>query len=289
MGDEPRSMVGRGTASPLRTLNLELIFVKLGGSILTDKTKPEALATDTLAAVANVVAETLRDQPHLRLLVGHGGGSFGHYWAEKYGLGHGVTDADGWEGVARVADAMGRLNRAVVAALVTAGVNALGVQPAASALAAGGQLRQLETVSLRRMLQAGLTPVLHGDVVMDDVQGAAIVSTEALFAFLVPRLQPKRLVLVGEQAVFTADPRRDASAQRIGAITAANIETVLRQVGGSHGADVTGGMASKVRTMWQLVQAVPGLEVQIIGSDADTLRQALRGEQITGGTMIRLR
>ncbi|HEY0603921.1 MAG TPA: isopentenyl phosphate kinase [Herpetosiphonaceae bacterium] len=263
------------------------IFIKIGGSILTDKTQPEALNLPALQTVAATIAAVLREQPALELLIGHGGGSFGHYWAAHYGTQRGAHDPEGWQGVARVADAMGRLNRTVVDALLEAGVSAVGVQPMASAQAEAGALRELATPVIERMLGVGLVPVVYGDVVLDTAQGAAIISTEGLFAFLAPRLQPQRIVLVGEAGVYTADPRRDPDAIRIAQITAANIETVLEQTGASHGTDVTGGMATKVRQMWQLVQSAEGLEVLLIGVDAEMLRAVLRGDEVEAGTLIR--
>lgn len=264
-----------------------LLFVKLGGSILTDKTRPEAVNSLALQTTAGAIAAFLRDNPGHGLLIGHGGGSFGHYWAERYATHRGVTDALGWQGFARVADAMGRLNRYVVHALLEAGVNAVSVQPSASALAHGGVLQQLDTAVIQRMLTVGLTPVVYGDVVLDQQQGAGIASTEHIFAYLAPQLLPRRIVLVGEQGVFTADPRHDPTASRIAYVTTANIETVLTQTGASHGTDVTGGMATKVREMWQLVQLVPGLEVQLVGADGVVIEQALRGNVVDQGTIIR--
>jgi isopentenyl phosphate kinase len=263
------------------------IFIKLGGSILTDKTQPEAINLIALQMAAAAIAAVMREQPNLELLIGHGGGSFGHYWAEKYGTQHGVHSAEGWHGVARVADAMGRLNRIVVGALLEAGINAVGIQPMASAHAEGGTLYDLATPVIERLLAARLVPVVYGDVVLDTTQGAAIIATEALFAYLAPQLQPQRIVLVGEAGVYTADPRRDPRAVRVAQITAANIETVLEQTGGSHGIDVTGGMAAKVAQMWSLVQSVAGLEVLLIGVEPSTLQAALRGETVDEGTTIK--
>ncbi|MDP9314123.1 MAG: isopentenyl phosphate kinase [Chloroflexota bacterium] len=263
------------------------LFVKLGGSILTDKTRPEAVNRAALHGIATVVADWVREAGAAPLLIAHGGGSFGHYWADRYGTQHGVTDATGWQGFARVTDAMGRLNRIVVQALLAAGISAVGLQPVSSALAAHGSLQHFDVATIERMLRVGLVPVLCGDAVLDQQQGAAIVSTEALFAFLAPRLQPKRIVLLGEAGVFTADPRRDAGAVRIPLITTTNIEDVLAQVGASHGVDVTGGMATKVQAMWQLVQRVPGLEVQLVGTEPAVVRGVLRGETVAEGTIIR--
>ncbi|MDQ5853190.1 MAG: isopentenyl phosphate kinase [Chloroflexota bacterium] len=266
----------------------DLLFLKLGGSILTDKTRPEALDEAVLALTARSLAEALRARPGLRLLIGHGGGSFGHHWAHRYQTHLGVHDPQGWEGVARVADAMGRLNRAVVRHLIDAGINAISVQPSASAVAAHGTLQSMATNTLSAMLNSGLVPVLYGDVVVDVRQGATIISTEAIFAFLAPVLRPQRIILVGEDGVYTSDPRRDPQARRIPIIDESNIEQVLDQAKGSHGVDVTGGMLSKVQTMWRLVASRDDLEVQLVGPDPAVVGSVLRGD-MAAGTLIRRR
>jgi isopentenyl phosphate kinase len=267
--------------------NVNHVFAKLGGSVLTDKTAPESVDHVLLAHVAESIAHVLKQQPALQLVIGHGGGSFGHHWAATYRTAEGAHDRHGWHGVARVADAQGRLNRLVVAALLAAGVDAISVQPSASALAHARELHHWETTTIERMLGAGLVPVVYGDVVLDTAQGAAVVSTETLFGYLAPRLSPQRIVLVGEAGVFTADPRRDPHAHRIPLITSTNIDEVLGFLGGSHGTDVTGGMATKVRDMWRVVEAVPGLAVQLIGTDPHTVQRALLGEAVDEGTLIK--
>jgi isopentenyl phosphate kinase len=56
-------------------------------------------------------------------------------------------------------------------------------------------------------------------------------------------------------------------------------------VGKASGADVTGGMQSKVQQMLTLVEQVPGLQAQIFsGEGDDNLEKALKGEHI--GTLV---
>ncbi|MBP8251110.1 MAG: hypothetical protein KAX40_02015, partial [Herpetosiphon sp.] len=145
-----------------------MLFIKFGGSVLTDKNAPESLATDTLDTVAQQIATIRRAQPDLRLLIGHGGGSFGHYWAERYQTAQGIINDQSWWGVVRVADAMARLNRAVVHALIAANVPALGVQPLASARSAGRMITSIGHEQIATLLKHGIVPVVYGDVVLDD-------------------------------------------------------------------------------------------------------------------------
>ncbi len=112
--------------------DFELVFLKLGGSLLTDKTQPQALRPQVLRRLAVEIAEALAERPHLRLLIGHGSGSFGHVAGRKYNTRAGVTSPEGWRGYAETARAAALLNRHVMDALWEAGVPALALQPSAA-------------------------------------------------------------------------------------------------------------------------------------------------------------
>ena len=266
-----------------------LTFVKFGGSVITDKTGQEApdlplirrLAAELRAALDQAGAED-------RLIIGHGSGSFGHTYARRYGIHLGLAAGADWMGFAQTAAAALRLNRIVVDELLAAGVPAISFQPSATLLSQAGQLLEWDTAAIGRALTHGLVPVVHGDVAFDLSQGSAIISTEQLLGALActPALSPKRIILVGEAGVFTADPRANPQAQRIPPINSANIKAVLAGAGASHGADVTGGMRSKVAMMWRLVEANPGLTVQLIGTVPGLLTQALLGAATGAGTLI---
>jgi isopentenyl phosphate kinase len=264
-------------------------FIKLGGSVITAKTGREAADLPAIQRLAADLAAARAARPDQALIVGHGSGSFGHHYAAQYGVHRGITPTADHTGFALTAAAALRLNRIVVDALLAAGLPALSLQPSASLHARAGQVVRWETEPIAAALARGLMPVIHGDVAFDELQGTAIISTEALLAHLAlaTRLSPTRIILVGEDAVFTADPRSDPHAVRIPLITAANLAAVLSGAGGSHAVDVTGGMRSKLEFMWRLIEAVPGLEVHLIGPAPGLLAAVLRGDPVDAGTIIR--
>lgn len=265
-----------------------LTFIKFGGSIITDKRQAETPDLATIQRLAAELRAALDADPALQIILGHGSGSFGHWYAERYGVHRGIAPGGDWMGFALTSGAALRLNRIVVDALLHAGVPALSLQPSTTLRSAGGKLIAWDTGTLRMALKRGLMPVIHGDVAFDETQGSAIISTEQQLDYLArdPALMPQRIVLVGEAAVYTADPRRDPHAERIPEINASNIDAVLHGAGASHGVDVTGGMRSKITQMWGLVQAVPGLRVYLIGPAPDLLRQTLLGQATGQGTVI---
>jgi isopentenyl phosphate kinase len=274
----------------------ELVFLKLGGSLITDKTKPYTPLLEMMDDLALQVATSLRSQPDLRLVIGHGAGSFGHVAASEYKTRDGyprpsplthrerdTTEDNYWKGFAEVWYQASSLNRHIMEALHKAGLRTIALPPSGSVIASDGQVAVWETTPIRMALAAGMVPVIFGDVVFDEVRGGTILSTENLFSYLVKAMAPDRVLLAGlEDAVWEDFPART---RRIERITPESFEEIKHGVGGSAAADVTGGMEAKVREMLDLVQETPGLRIQIFsGTQPGNLVRALLGETL--GTEI---
>jgi isopentenyl phosphate kinase len=260
----------------------DVIFLKLGGSLITDKTGVEQVRPAVLARLAAEIGSVWQKRPFLPLVLGHGSGSFGHVAGAKYGTRLGVTTPDQWTGFAQVSAAAARLNRLVVEALLDAGVPALTVQPSASARCRDGVIIHLAGHTVENALVAGLAPVVYGDVAFDKVRGGTIISTEEVMGYLASTIRPSWLLLAGEtEGVY------DEAGNLIPAITPANFEAIRSALGGSRGTDVTGGMAGKVEAMLHLVQTQPGLTIRIFsGLKAGSLQQLLLNPEESIGTMI---
>ncbi len=259
-----------------------MLFLKLGGSLITDKTGVEAVRPDVLTRLADEIAQARAGKSDLRLLIGHGGGSFGHVAAARHNTRLGVQTADHWHSFAEVHAAMARLNRLVVEALLAVGVPALSLQPSALVRCENGRIITINTAAIQSALDAGLVPVIYGDVAFDVSRGGTIISTEEIMAALVGDLQPLWLLLAG-----VTDGVLDEAGQLIPIITPVNMPQIEAALGGSHGTDVTGGMASKVRGMLALTEQQPMLQVRIFsGLVAETVGRVLREPETAVGTQI---
>lgn len=267
-----------------------LVFVKLGGSVITDKAASATARPSLIAQLAGEVARALSKQSNLQLVLGHGSGSFGHVAAQRHGTRQGVHGPAGWWGFARVAAVAAQLNRLVTELFLEAGVPVWSLQPSVTAECQAGELVSLATGPVEQALGRGLVPVVYGDVALDAVQGGTIISTEQIFTYLARRLRPEQLVLVGVvDGVFEGDPLRDPSARPIAEISALNWEEIRPRLGGSHATDVTGGMQSKVEEMVNLVRDLPGLTVRIISGERQGALEAalLSLSGPPAGTLIR--
>ncbi len=277
----------------------ELVFLKLGGSLITDKTQPYTPLLDVMDDLALQIATTLQTQPNLRLIIGHGAGSFGHVAASEYHTRDGLplppqssplvhrerdeTEDNYWKGFAEVWYQASSLNRFVMKALHNAEVRAISLPPSSNVIASDGKVSVWETTPIRMALASGIVPVIFGDTVFDEVRGGTILSTEDLFMYLARALGPERILLAGlEASVWTDFPART---QKIEKITPQSFNEISAGVGKAEGADVTGGMESKVGQMVELVKDNPELTVQIFsGAEPGNIVRALTGEML--GTVI---
>ncbi|MBI5353882.1 MAG: isopentenyl phosphate kinase family protein [Chloroflexi bacterium] len=272
----------------------EIIFLKLGGSLITDKDKPYTPRLDKLNELALEIKTVLDSNPGLTLILGHGSGSFGHTAAKKYGTRDGIKidpkglkrplgSDDYWKGFAEVKFQAAELTRYVIESLLKAGLPAISIHPSSSMVSDNRKVTHHNIVAIRKALDVHLLPVVHGDVMFDETLGGTILSTEDVFAFLTEQFSPTRILLAGIEAGVWADfPARTNLVKQI---QLSDYEKMRAGIGGSASTDVTGGMKAKVEEMLELVKKNKGLTVQIFSAEEKGyLTRALNGENV--GTLL---
>lgn len=259
-----------------------LTFIKLGGSLITDKNKESSFRSDVVSRLAKEIADSLEAMPDLTLLIGHGSGSFGHFAAQRYGTISGVSTPEQWNGFAEVSTVASELNYLVTELLKKAGVPVLRIQPSASALCNDGQLVEMRIQSIELALQHRLAPLVHGDVAFDSVRGGTIISTEQILDYIAERLPVDQILLLGEvEGVF------DDNGQVISEITPQTIRDYQSALRGSSGTDVTGGMIAKVRDMLALVEACPHIQIRVMDGQVPGLLKSTLIGTTQPGTLIK--
>jgi len=234
------------------------VVLKLGGSVITDKETPETVDRPSLrAAVATLAAHETAE-----LVLVHGGGSFGHHAAAKYG----VSTTDGTRdavGVGEIHRSMGRLNDAVLAACHEYGLPAVPVRPLSLASRnADGDL-QFPADPVGALLAEGFLPVIHGDVVAHAGAGATVLSGDDIVVSLARTLGADAVGLCS-----TVPGVLDSEGEVIDEI--GDFETVAGLVGGSDATDVTGGMARKVRRLLDLDTPASIFDLDGLGAFLET-------------------
>jgi len=257
-----------------------VMVLKLGGSVITVKDKPMTADGGNIRRLAEEVAAASS-----RPTVVHGGGSFGHPVAERYRIGGGFTSEGQVLGFSKTHQAMVALNVLVVDALLDVGIPAVSVPPSSFIVTDGGRIGDADLSVVRRLVDRGIVPVLHGDAVLDRERGFSILSGDRLAVHLAVELGASRLVFgVDVDGVCTSNPKVSPAA---GLIPRLSLEELGRvEIGGALTTDVTGGMLGKVSEAAAAVEA--GIEVLIVNaSRPGVILKALRGEPVTGTTLTR--
>lgn len=260
---------------------MELIFLKLGGSLITHKEQPFTENKEIIQRLAKEIHEA-RQEKDFKLLIGNGGGSYPHVPAKKYQTAKGIINEQSLKGIAEVQDAASRLNRMIVRALLDQGENAISIQPSATALAQNSRITEFHTKPLEMFLEKNMIPVVYGDVSLDIEKGCCILSTEELFVALAQKLNPAKIILCGTvNGVFSTFSTTKSQENLIEKITPQNYEDVKKSIIGSAGIDVTGGMIEKVNKSLELTDFDTDSLI-INGTVEGRVKRALLNQDVIG-------
>lgn len=255
-------------------------LLKIGGSVITDKTKPYTPLYDVIngiaVAVSDVYVSGIRN-----FIIGHGGGSFPHVSAKKYEVVRGIVDEKTRCGAGIVHRDATEINQIFVRALHEHGVPAFSFHPSSFIYLEDGVVKKVFVEPIIAIMGKGLVPVIYGDVVVDGVRGVVVFSTEKVFEVLVEELAVD-VIGMAERfgGVYTTDPSSNPSAELIERVDKHNFEEVMKFVSGSHGVDVTGGMKHKLEMLIELAKR--GIDSVIFKGTPENVRRFLMGDEVKG-------
>lgn len=258
-------------------------IIKLGGSVITDKSKPFSIRRDVLTSIAADLSTYLRNagrgNAHIALV--HGGGSFGHPLVKECLEREGMISRDCFT---RVAHYMTVLNTEVVRTLVLGGVPAVSTPTRAVCAALKDDLADCDLSVIKELVHAGVTPVMFGDVAPVKDGGFKVISGDVLVWLLAKELGANTVVFLTDvDGIFTADPRLDPDAKLIPEVQARELVRGLATLSTNAGrkADVTGAMKFKIEAGLRL--GVKGVKAIIInGLKPHNLINALQGRKVRG-------
>ncbi len=261
-----------------------LLLVKIGGGVITDKTERYALREEVLERVGREISEAWQELEETDLIVGNGAGSFAHYSAHEYRTAEGFVNERSKEGMGWVRHDAVKLNQIVTEALLNRGVPVFSVSPSSCLRVAGGEVKEFFGKVIEDLLALGMVPSVYGDVVVDQEKGCGIFSTEKVFEVIVEKLKEKRKIKVihvnAEDGVY-----KEGKASIYEEISWENFEEVRRHVGGSNGVDVSGGMIHKVEECLKLTDW--GIESWIVsGLKRGRIRGAMLGGKVRGTRIV---
>ncbi len=251
----------------------EIIFIKLGGSLITHKMMPYTERPEMLEKLAKELAKLIKAKPDLKMIIGHGSGSFGHRAAIENNYDRELGFSTPKEG-ATVAKTARELHAIVITALLKAGVPAFSIPPSATGRLErkSQRLIEMDIKQIQKVLDIGGVPVVYGDVIpFTDGKGTGIVSTEKVFSFLADYFRPSKIVLLGEvKGVY-----HPATFSPMTELTPKMWTKIVSSIERESGYAVTGGMREKVDQMIEIVKHNPRVEVYIASGFTEAVFEEL--------------
>lgn len=255
-----------------------LIVLKLGGSVITDKKVPYSYRE---AEVRRLGEELASNWPK-PLIVVHGGGSFGHGVAAEYSVREGYRETRQVKGFIKTVAAMRELNGKVVSSLTESGLPAIGMSSSSVFITNSGRIATCALDAVLSALDIGLVPVLNGDAVFDRTLKFTILSGDQIAIYLAERLNAQRLIFAIDVDGVYASNAQTGSRILMPELSEKTHKTI--RYADSH--DVTGGLAAKIEEAFRALES--GVEVIVLnGLAKGRMEAAISGQKTTGTRLIR--
>jgi isopentenyl phosphate kinase len=238
-------------------------IIKLGGSVITAKGRYRTFMQKATSRIIEEIAQ-IKDQ----IIIVHGGGSFGHILAHRYGI-PGKLDSKKLAGFSRIHMDMLDLNSRVCS-IIDDKIGPCISMPAAVMMSDFEE--KASEFTYRNVL-----PVFFGDVYIDG-ERIGIISGDRIMSRLAAEFKPERAIFFTDvDGIYTSNPRTDRNAKLLKELEGDVRTSINRE-------DVTGGMAGKIDEMRKMARS--GTEVFIInGRKPERIHQI--GKPFFKGTVIR--
>ena len=258
-----------------------MIILKIGGSAITKKDAQEPTIDEVnLDRIAQEVSAYNDD-----MVIVHGAGSYGHIYAKKFGIGDVISNVNDHlyklEGVCRTQASVQLLNYIICEKLHEKGVPAIGIKPSSFIETNQKRICVCDTKLIQKYIDNGFVPVLYGDAVLDQNEyfKYAILSGDQIITYLAKKLKANRVILSSDvDGIYTDNPKTNPDAKIIDIVTK---DTDLLLTENENQADVTGGMAGKIRELLDLAE--DGIESHIINAETPgNIKLAVSGQKVKG-------
>ncbi len=260
----------------------DLIVLKLGGSLLTDKSTAYKLKDNVIKAIATEIKECIDLGLIKSLVIVHGVGSFGHPPVLKYNLHKGFRNKEQLISMSKTQQIVNELRKTIAITFLEEGVPINLIH--ASSMVVGNKMLIADHAftSLKGFLSLGMVPLIGGDMMYDKSMGFSVCSGDQIAVVLSRVLQAKQLIFaIDVLGVYDKDPKSGKHAQFLREININEIEQLLSKTKETTKNDASGKMRGKLLSLASIKDQIQeGLEVVILSMNRKgVLKNYLKGEE----------
>jgi isopentenyl-diphosphate delta-isomerase len=253
-----------------------IYLLKLGGSLLTDKNKPLSLREDVINSTIEQILESNK-----KIVLIHGGGSFGHPIAKKYQLSKGLNTSINNQvlGLSKTHEKMNQLNTIIVNKFLKKNYPVLSISPSTIFTKRSQQFVLNSINPIEISLKLGILPILYGDIILEEDGSFSIISGDDIILELCKTLKNfevlKVIFAIEKDGIYVKDGSNIEFASEINLDELKSIELAELE----HKIDVTGGIGRKFEVIKQIVEL--NIPVQVInGLKKNYIFKSLKNQKV---------
>lgn len=261
----------------------ELTVLKLGGSLLTDKTKPYVIRKNVLESSALEIKECISEGLIQSLILVHGVGSYGHPLVLKHQLHKGFQSPDQILPIAKTQAKVNEFRQMIVKQFHDIDIPMVLLHPSSMVISEKMKMTNYFLDALRSFVDLKTVPLLGGDILIDSVMGWSVGSGDQLAVLLAKELGAKKLIFASDvPGIYESDPKMISDALPIERINLNELDTTLERMGVSGVTDASGAMKGKLKSIVPAKSEIEnGLNVGLISMmKYGNLKLFLKGEKV---------
>lgn len=267
----------------------KITILKLGGSLLTDKSTPYKLREDKLNSVAHEIRECIDLGLIEELVIIHGVGSYGHPPVLNFNLHRGFKSADQLIHLSETQAIVNNYRNMIVKAFLEMGIPVNLMH--ASSILVGNKMRIVDYSfqALKGFLSLGMIPLIGGDMIFDETMGFSVCGGDQLAVILSRELKANQLIFATDvTGVYDKDPKKEMNAILLKNINVNEIEKLIEKIGETNKTDASGKMQGKLQSIISAKDLIEdGLQVSIISMmEYGNLQKYLEGHEIDATKIV---
>lgn len=231
-----------------------LIIIKLGGSVVTFKEKPLSPNYEGIDKILGVLGEIKKNY---KIIVVHGGGSFGHYWSVKYDM-HTKPYPYSDLGVSVVHESMIKLNHIIINKFIESKLKPYSILPSTFVFNSAADPARIHDI-LEMTTGNDLIPITFGDVIHTSKNNFSILSGDTIMSMLCTELHPKFSIFTTNADGLYTDVKKGEIIREI-RVDKTDINNIflngeIKKENSDSSFDVTGGMKRKMTESIQIAKS----------------------------------